>query len=80
MPPVLPAIVHPEGSPLAALAAGELRAHLGRLDAPCGIASVEIAHGGDPAGDGLVSRVTSGAVCIAVDGPRGALHAAFDLL
>ncbi len=80
MPPVLPAIVHPEGSPLAALAAGELRAHLGRLDAPCSIASVEIAHGGDPAGEGFAWRVTEGAVRIAADGPRGALHAAFDLL
>lgn len=76
----LPPVTVPEGSALAALAAAELRAHLGRLDIPCGLASIEIAHGDDPAGEGFAWQSDDGAVRIVADGPRGALHGAYDLL
>lgn len=73
-----PEIVTPAGSPLAALAAGELRTHLARLSSPSGVTRVEIAHGAS--GEGFAWSVAAGAVRIDADGPRGALYAAYDLL
>lgn len=71
-------IVTPPHSPLAALAADEIRLHLDRLAAPPALGRIEIVHGA--AGEGFAWTATDGAVRIEADGPQGALHAAFDLL
>ncbi|BCW87981.1 hypothetical protein sos41_11180 [Alphaproteobacteria bacterium SO-S41] len=76
--PALPIIDVPPGSPLAALAARELNAHLARLATPAAITRIEIAHGDD--GEGFAWQAGNGTVRITADGPRGALYAAYDLL
>ncbi len=74
----LPEIVTPNGSALGARADDELRAHLGRLQGASGLTRIEIVHG--DAGEGFAWSVASDAVRIEADGPKGALHGAYDLL
>lgn len=73
-----PDIAVPSDSPLAALAADELRVHLERLAGPSGLQRIEIAHAA--AGEGFSWTFTQGVVRIEADGPRGALCAAYDVL
>lgn len=76
-----PTISFPEGSALGALAAQELRDHLGLLAAPSPITSITIAHDDDPNGEGFAWTATDGgAVTLQADGPRGALYGTYDLL
>lgn len=76
--PSLCEIVSLSTSPLAAMAAEELRRHLDLLTAPGAPHRVEITHGAD--GEGFAWSAPNGAVLIAADGPRGALYGIYDLL
>jgi hypothetical protein len=77
---ILPQISIPEGSALAAEAAGTLRGHLGRLTIACGLSRIEIAHGPAADGEGFDWTVTDGVARIEADGPRGSFYGACDLL
>ena len=73
----LPSISAPEGSPLASLAARELREALDTLPVSP-VARIEIVHGA--AGEGFVWSVEGDALRIEGDGPHGALYGAYDWL
>ncbi|MCC6918893.1 MAG: DUF4838 domain-containing protein [Alphaproteobacteria bacterium] len=68
----------PDGSPLAAVAAAELRLHLGLIEGPVGLAGIAITHGA--AGEGFAWEVRDGVLTLTGDGPAGALWAAYDAL
>lgn len=80
MPALLPKISAQGDSPIAAQAAGELAAHLARLETAVPLEIIEIAHGATAEADGFSWTVENGIARIVGDGPRGALYGAYDLL
>lgn len=73
-----PAITLNADSPLAELAADELRFHMGRIEAGPPTLQFELSHGEN--GEGFAWSAEGGTVRIEGDGPRGLLYGVFDLL
>lgn len=74
----LPTVTLNATSALAAVAADELRFHLGRLEAGNAAPQFELSHG--EGGEGFVWSASDGTVRIDGDGPRGLLYGVFDVL